>query len=142
MTSRPLRVLVVDDEPAILRTLRFCLARGGFECETEPDPQKALARIRAGPPVHILLTDIVMPGMDGLALVRALRAEGRLTQVIVMTAYSSLDRVLEAYRLGALDYLIKPFEGLEEVREAVVRADRRYRRWQRIAAKTAEGEPA
>lgn len=142
MAPSPLRVLVVDDEPPILRMLRFCLAREGFGCETETDPRKALERIRTGTPVHILLTDIVMPEMDGLALLRVLRAEERLTQPIVMTAYSSLDRVLDAYRLGALDYLIKPFESLAVVTEVVRRAEHRYRRWQRVVARTMRGEVA
>ncbi len=135
-----LRLLVVDDEPAILRTLRVCLAREGFVCETEPDPHRALHRIRTGPPVHILLTDIVMPGMDGVALFHALRLAGGLTQTIVMTAYSSIDRVLESYRLGALDYLVKPFQSLDEVVEVVRAAERRYRRWQRAVERTLKGE--
>ncbi|NOY45854.1 MAG: response regulator [Deltaproteobacteria bacterium] len=138
--ARPLRVLVVDDEPAILRTLRVCLAREGFVCETETDPREALRRIRTGPPVHIFLMDIVMPEMDGVALLRALREKGGLTQTIVMTAYSSLDRILDAYRLGALDYLVKPFESLDEVIEVIRAAERRYRRWQHAVARTLKGE--
>ncbi|WP_035803754.1 response regulator, partial [Deferrisoma camini] len=138
--ARPLRVLVVDDEPAILRTLRFCLGREGFACETETDPHRALRRVRTEPSVHILLTDIVMPGMDGMTLLRALRESGALTQTIVMTAYSRPDRVLDAYQLGALDYLVKPFESLDEVVRVVRNAERRYLRWQKAVERTLKGE--
>ncbi len=138
----PLRILIVDDEPAILRTLSTCLNLSGFSCQTESRPKQALERLLGGEPVHILLTDVVMADLDGFALLRALRREGSLSQVVVMTAYSSLDRVLDAYRLGALDYLIKPFESLDHVVEVIRAAERRYRRWQNAVTRTIRKAPS
>ncbi len=138
--AQPLTVLIVDDEPSILRTLSLCLRRAGFACETFSDSRAALERLRKDPPVHILLTDVVMPGMDGLEMIRILREEGAFTQVVVMTAYSSVDRILEAYRLGASDFLPKPFENLEQVVSVVRAAEARYQRWRAALTRTLKRE--
>ncbi len=140
--SQPLTVLIVDDEPSILRTLSLCLRRAGFACETIDDSRAALERLRQDPAVHILLTDVVMPGVDGLEMIRILRQEGAFTQVIAMTAYSSVDRVLEAYRLGASDFLPKPFPSLDQVVEVVRAAEARYHRWRSALTRTLRTEEA
>ncbi len=134
--THPLRILAVDDEPAVLRTLSTLLRRRGFSCETQSRPQQAAERLRAKPQIHILLTDLVMAEMDGFSLLRLVKTDGSLTQCIVMTAYSSLERLMMAYRMGVLDYLVKPFENLDVVLECVTAAEQRYSRWQRAAART------
>ncbi len=138
--SPSLTVLIVDDEPSILRTLSLCLRREGFTCETITDSRAALERLRQDPPVHILLTDVVMPGMDGLDLIRVLREEEVFTQVVVMTAYSSVDRIIEAYRLGASDFLPKPFKSLDQVVSVVRAAEARYQRWRSALTRTLKTE--
>lgn len=137
MPQAPLRILVVDDEPAILRTLESFLRLRGHECQTETDPAAALARLEQEI-FHLVLTDLVMPGMDGMELIRRLKAGRALTEVVVMTAFSSLDRALEAYHLGVSDYLLKPFESLEHVATVVDRAQDRLDRWRRAAVRTME----
>lgn len=135
--SEPLRILVVDDEPAILRTLESFLRLRGYDCQTETDPDTALARLEHEL-FHVVLTDLVMPGLDGMELIRRLNAARSLTEVIVMTAFSSLDRAVEAYHLGVSDYLLKPFESLEEVARVVGQAENRLARWRRALVRTLE----
>lgn len=140
MTSKaPLRILVVDDEPAILRTLCTYLRLQGYQCDGESDPHAALEKIR-NDAYHLLITDLVMPRMAGLELVRALRDAGALAEIIVITAYSTLDRAVEAYALGVSDYLLKPFENLAEVGDVVGAAATRHRRWRRALARTVDQE--
>ena len=136
MATEPLNILLVDDEPAILRTLSCCLSLEGYPCVSETDPAAALARIRDGETFHILITDLMMPGMDGLDFIRAARDAGSLAQVLVVTAYSPLDRAVEAYVLGVADYLLKPFESLAAVVGVVKAAEARYRRWQSALSRT------
>jgi len=135
--SETLRILVVDDEPAILRTLQGFLRLQGYECETEGDPEAALARVQ-DEIFHVVLTDLVMPQMDGMELIRRLKEARAMTEIIVMTAFSSLDRAVEAYRLGVSDYLLKPFESLEQVGYVVGQAETRLRRWRQALVRTLE----
>jgi YesN/AraC family two-component response regulator len=85
---------------------------------------------------HLIITDLVMPNLDGLEMVRELRETGVLAEIIVMTAYSTLDRAVEAHGLGVSDYLLKPFENLAEVGEVVGAAATRHRRWRRAITRT------
>lgn len=139
MSGDPLRILIVDDEPAILRTLGEFLSLQGYECVLETDPVAALERLEAEV-FHLVITDLVMPQLDGLELIRKLREGGGLTQMVVMTAFSSLDRAVEAYRLGVSDYLLKPFESLGEVETVVRQAEARYRRWRSAVVRTVDGQ--
>lgn len=131
----PLRLLVVDDEPAILRTLCSFLRLQGYHCDGESDPEAAVERALAGD-YHIVITDLAMPRLDGLELVRTLKREGCLAEIIVITAYSTLDRALEAYSLGVADYLLKPFENLSQVGQVIDAAAERHRRWRKALAHT------
>ncbi len=139
----PFRVLVIDDEPAVGRTLCLHLRLHGYECQACHDPAEALGLLEDGgeEPFHLVITDIVMPGLDGLSLIRRCRDEGNPVQFVVITAYHQLDRVVEAYRLGVLDYLVKPFEGLDQVTDLVRRAETRYRRWRELLAQALETGP-
>lgn len=135
--SRPLNILVVDDEPAIVRTLSGFLRLRGYRCQTECDPRAALGRTETGEETfHVILTDLVMPGMDGIELVRRLRQAESMAQLIVMTAFSTLDRAVEAYHLGVSDYLLKPFESLDQVATVVQEAEARFQRWRAALTKT------
>ncbi len=135
MQNEPLRILVVDDEPAILRTLTGFLTLQGHQCDGESDPERALQRLEEGL-YHLLITDLVMPKMDGLELVRRVRETDSLAEIIVMTAFSTLDRAVEAYRLRISDYLLKPFESLDQVESLVRQAEARHRRWRDALLRT------
>ena len=102
------RVLVVDDEPSICLLVQRGLARVGIEAITSGDPESALEQLKALP-VDVVLTDIRMPGMDGLTLLRRIKTIRPTCEVIVMTAHASDETAQEASRFGALDYLQKPF---------------------------------
>jgi DNA-binding NtrC family response regulator len=108
------RVLIVDDERAILSAMRKMLRRGDYEVITFEDPVAALDFLREQP-VDVMLVDLRLPHMTGLELlVRAkeLRAD---TEVIMMTAYATVESAMNAVRAGAFDYLTKPFENIEQV---------------------------
>ncbi|MEO5327123.1 MAG: sigma-54 dependent transcriptional regulator [Magnetococcus sp. THC-1_WYH] len=102
-----LQILVVDDEPAIRQVLVGMLSRAGYAVEQAVDGEDALERIEKGA-FDLVLSDIKMPRMSGIELVRRVRALGLDTQFLMMTAFASMDTAIEAMRAGAYDYLIKP----------------------------------
>lgn len=102
-----LQVLVVDDEPAIRQVLVGMLSRAGYDVEQAGDGEDALGRIEKGA-YDVVLSDIKMPRMDGIELVRRVRAMGLDTLFLMITAFASVDTAIEAMRAGAYDYLIKP----------------------------------
>src|SRR5437762_2216405 len=108
------RVLVVDDEPAILRAVQTNLARHDFRVETAETGQGALdAHIRFRP--DVLLLDLGLPDMDGLDVIREIRSHASTPIVVLSVRGAERDKV-EALDLGADDYLTKPF-GVEELLE-------------------------
>jgi len=110
----PARVLVVDDEPAICSLLESELGRREIAVESTSNPEVALERLKENP-VDIVLTDIKMPEMDGLTLLRRIKTVRPSCEVIVMTAFASVETAREALKCGAVDYLTKPFSVRREV---------------------------
>jgi len=113
------RVLVVEDERAQREALAQYLGRAGYAVTAVATGEDALARL-AAEPFAVLLTDLRLPGTDGLAVVRRARERDEDTGVLLMTAYASVDSAVEALRIGAHDYLLKPLI-LEEVARKVQR---------------------
>jgi two-component system, OmpR family, response regulator len=105
-------VLVVDDDAHIREVARFALAKAGFTVELATDGAKALERIETGPKLDLVVLDVLMPELDGLALCR--RLAGRVPIVILSSRGEEADRVL-GLDLGADDYLAKPFSPRELV---------------------------
>ncbi|HPU96373.1 MAG TPA: sigma-54 dependent transcriptional regulator [Candidatus Hydrogenedentes bacterium] len=102
------RVLVIDDDPLMREFLSEALRRGGYTVDVEASGASGLecfARERH----DIIITDLKMPGMDGLTVLRKARELDAETQVIIMTAYGTIDTAVAALREGASDYLLKPF---------------------------------
>jgi len=99
-------ILVVDDNVDNRRLLEHMLRRGGYPSLLAESPEKALELYEATIPVAVL--DLTMPGMDGIELFRRLRQMNPLLQAIVVTAYGSIERAVEAMKAGALDFLSKP----------------------------------
>ncbi len=108
------RLLVVDDEPSLRGVLEELLGEAGYYVETAASGEQALERIRNST-FHVVLTDIRMGGMNGIELIRLIRNMSVETEVIVMTSHASFTTAVEALRLGAYDYLLKPFEDVEAV---------------------------
>jgi DNA-binding NtrC family response regulator len=115
----PSRVLVVDDEPRQIDILKAILIREGFDVETAATAESAVARMRDLPPA-VILTDLKLPGRDGIALLEEASALAPQPCVIIMTAHGTIDTAVEAMKKGAFDYLTKPL-----VRDTVVLAVRR-----------------
>src|SRR5450432_3034656 len=118
-------VLVADDDAWILRMVATVLEKRGYSVETAVDGEDALARALARPP-DLLITDVMMPKVDGWSLVRQLRSHTELAilPVIFLTALSSEDDRIRGFRLGADDYVTKPFR-FEELDLRVAKTLRR-----------------
>jgi DNA-binding NtrC family response regulator len=101
------RILVVDDEANARTALAELLREEGYEVETAADAFKALGKYEAFAP-HIVVTDLKMPGMDGIELVKKIRAMDEATGIIVMTAFGAVQSAIDAMRAGAGEYLTKP----------------------------------
>ena len=102
-------VLVVDDDAALRRQIADRLAAGGHRVDQAARGDEALVSLRAQEP-DVLILDVHLPGVSGLDLLRTLRAEGSEVSTIVITAYGDIDTAVEAMKLGALDFVPKPFE--------------------------------
>jgi excisionase family DNA binding protein len=102
------RVLVVDDEASIRELLAKTLELADYDVEVVPDGRTAVARLRSAT-YDLLITDLKMPGMDGLSLIRETRRLAPELPVIIITAYSTEASAIEAIDLGVAGYLTKPF---------------------------------
>ncbi len=132
------RILVVDDDAVVRRSLAEALANSATEIRTAEDAERGLAMIDDRLP-DVVVSDIRMPGLDGLALLKLLRERAPSVDVILMTAYDDMPTVVAAMREGACDFLVKPLD-LHELRRVIagVFDDRRTReRAQRAAEEEA-----
>ena len=108
------RVLIVDDEPGLRQSLGLLLSDAGYDVAAESDGKRALERALTEP-FDLILSDVRMPDMDGLAFLRAYRARGGEALVIMMSAYGGEEAALAAMKEGAYDYIPKPFRPDEVV---------------------------
>src|SRR5688572_31847248 len=107
--TKPIEVWVVDDDASIRWVLERALRQGGLSPTTFDGPDAALAALATRRP-DVLVTDVRMPGTEGLRLLEIARREHADLPVIVMTAHADLDHAVAAYRGGAFEYLPKPFD--------------------------------
>ncbi len=128
------RVLVVDDDAGVRYTIREILESAGLDVVAVDSGEAALARIRAGT-FDLVVTDLRMPGMDGLALLRMIQREPRPPRVVVITAHGTERVAVEAIKAGAWDYFAKPFDvdALLAVVERAAEAARLTRENERLA---------
>lgn len=103
-----MKVLVVDDEPIVLKSCRMVLEAEGFEVMMAGSAQEALAAIEVHAP-GLLLVDVKMPVLDGMYLMRQVRERRPGMPIIVMSGYSTRDTIREALELGAATFIAKPF---------------------------------
>ena len=116
------RVLVVDDEQSLRKVLAATLQREGYEVTVCGDGEEAIAALeRDG--ADVVVTDLVMPRMDGLALLRKVVARHPDVPVIVVTAHGRIDSAVEAMKAGAFDFLAKPFDH-EDLKAIIAKAAR------------------
>lgn len=108
MEREAIRILVAEDDEQMLDLVRRVLSDEGYEVTAVRDGAQALARLEAQPAVDLVLTDIRMPGVDGMELLRRAMARQLRQPVILMTAFGSIDSAVQAMREGAYHYLAKP----------------------------------
>lgn len=116
-------VLVVDDEPSNLESLERIFSREGFRVLTADSGRRALDVCRAHR-VHVVVTDLMMPGMSGLELLRALASVAPDAEVVLMTAYGTIETAVEAMRAGAYDFVEKPLKRMQMVKTVQKAAER------------------
>src|ERR671933_997645 len=108
----PMAVLLVDDDARILRMLERTLAAEGYAVAAVGDGGAALARVERSMP-DVIVLDVAMPGMDGLAVTRRLRAKGLVVPILLLTARDAIEERVAGLDAGADDYLVKPFDVAE-----------------------------
>ncbi len=113
-------VLIVDDERTLARAIKAFLAESGYEAEVASDAEQALRLLETMRP-DVVFTDVRLPGMDGITLLRRIRDFDPAIPVIIMTAHGTIEGAVEAVKLGAFDYLKKPVD-LEELKLLADRA--------------------
>lgn len=118
--NQEIKIVVVDDEPEILRTLKRILSRKGYEVVTFDSPLNALDYLKTER-VNLILTDLKMPGMDGVQLLLRVKQSHPSLPVILLTAYATIETAVTAMQQGAFDYLRKPFD-IKKIYEIVERA--------------------
>lgn len=102
------KILVADDEPMILKALEFRLKRDGYHVITAVDGKEAMDKISSEAP-DLIVTDIMMPYHTGLEIITHVKASGKSCPVIILSSVGLEQKVVEAFRLGADDFVTKPF---------------------------------
>ncbi|MEZ5292142.1 MAG: sigma-54 dependent transcriptional regulator [Vicinamibacterales bacterium] len=120
LTGTKPRILVVDDERSLREMLSIVLGREGYDVSTAEDVGTALDQIRSGPPPDLLISDLRMPDGSGVDVLRALKERSPGAVGLLLTAFASADTAVEAMRLGAVDYLTKPFD-VADLKQRVAR---------------------
>jgi len=113
MTTATPNILLVDDEPGMLRYIRTLLEVDSYKVETASSGTDALERVQKGLNPDLVLLDLLMPGIDGLQTLEQLRQLQPTMKVVMLSCVSDTRKVVQAIRLGAHDYLTKPFQKAE-----------------------------
>lgn len=123
------RLLIVDDEPEIRDMLSRHFRYLGFKVDTASDGVEALEKL-SNVRTEVIISDIVMPRMDGVELLRTVQKQYPMIHTIMITGYVTLENALSCMRHGADNCIFKPLEDLTELEEAVQSAVARLKRWQ------------
>ncbi len=123
------RILVVDDDPSSRESLVDVLTEEGYQVSEAADGTEGLAAMEAGD-YDLIVTDLRMPGMDGLTLLREIRTRAPQALVVMVTAHASVESAVEALRQGAHDYMLKPLVYDDVVRKVSRLLDQRQMAWQ------------
>ena len=113
-------ILIIDDEPEILNLLsRFLGKNPNFSVSTFSNPVSAISEIERTN-FDLILLDIMMPQINGLEVLEKIKSKNEDQKVVMMTAYSTLDKVLKSHKEGATNYVMKPFSSLEALENKIV----------------------
>jgi DNA-binding NtrC family response regulator len=132
-----MRMMLVDDEVGFLSTTKKLLERKGVHVITASSGPEAMEKL-VGENVHVVILDVKMPGMDGVAVLKAVKSRYPLVQVVMLTGHGTVESALEGLRSGATDYLMKPID----IDELIAKAEEAFVRWQIMEEKirVAEGK--
>jgi len=126
MTTEPERILVVDDEETVRNLLQRILEETGYIVTTAANGQEAIYKLSLGE-AKIMLLDMKMPGMSGIEVLQKLEAEWPKYCILMVTAVTDLQTAVEALKLGACDYITKPFDR-DDVKQKLVKAIQKHHR--------------
>jgi DNA-binding NtrC family response regulator len=121
MDKRNVKVLVVDDDTIVLRAVSETLKREGYQVISIGDSVEALT-ISKDPTLDVVVTDIKMPNLSGIEVLKAFKQAQPEIEVIMMTGHATVETAVEAVKAGAYDYLTKPFERLDDLTLSVAKA--------------------
>ena len=120
MDNKKYSIAIIDDETEILNVLSRYLSRNvNFSVSTYSNPILALSSMD-NKKYDIVLLDIMMPQMNGLEVLEKLKDKNKSQKVIMMTAYSTLDKVLKSHKEGATDFVMKPFDSLQNLEKKIL----------------------
>lgn len=134
------KILIVDDENEIRESLRRHFSFLGYRVETAGNGEEALD-IMAGQRFDVVISDIMMPVMNGVDLLREIRNQYPMTHTIMITGYVTMENVLACMRHGADTCVYKPLEDLSELEEAVVKAVTEIQNWKQKLKQLLEMKP-
>ncbi len=112
-------ILIVEDDPKLRDGLRILLEKKGYSPKIAEDGVVAINMIKKQK-FDLVITDLVMPGADGMEVLRHVKKYSPLTKVILITAFGTIDNAVQAMKMGASDYILKPFK-VEEIRNKILR---------------------
>jgi DNA-binding NtrC family response regulator len=114
---KQMKLLLVDDEERFLATTRKLLSKSGYQAETASSGSEALEKIR-NQPIHVVILDVKMPGMDGIETLREIKRQFPMVEVIMLTGHATVESAVEGLKSGATDYLMKPADMEDLIRKA------------------------
>lgn len=126
MNDKPFHIVLVDDEEVVGRSLQLALTRAGMRASSFTSAEEAITSVWDGD-IDVVLTDVKMPGMSGVDLLRTLKARKPEIEVLMMSGFADVADAVEAVKTGAYDYLKKPFDDVDQVIRAVRKAAERKR---------------
>lgn len=106
-------ILIVDDEPDVLKTLRDQVCSFGYDVREAPDAESALLVLRSGDPIDLVITDMRLPGMSGIDLLGEVRREASVVPVIMLTGHGSIESYIQTQSRGVFEYINKPVRAAE-----------------------------
>jgi len=118
-------ILILDDEPIVCKRLKSAFEKRGYEVETFFQSSEAFKRITERD-FDIVITDLKMEGLDGMAFLTEVKKRSPRTEVIVITGFATMETAKESFKKGVFDFLAKPFK-LGEIQDAVERAEKKIR---------------
>ena len=113
-------ILIIDDEVLTLNNLKRALTKEGYEVLVADSGETGIEIFRKNRP-NIVLADLMLPGIDGIEVLKQIKGMDATTSVIMITAYEIIEKAIEAMKLGAYDYLMKPFK-ITELKASIARA--------------------